>query len=67
MKKAYVEKDRCVACGECANHCPRGAVAVYKGCFAKVEEDICVGCGLCARVCPAGCITVREKEDETNK
>lgn len=63
---AFVDKDRCVACGACTKVCPRETIKIWKGCFAKVEESLCVGCGKCANVCPAGAITItlREGQDE---
>ena len=62
MKKlAFVDKQICVACGVCMKACPKGAVSVYRGCFAVVREDKCVGCGLCAKSCPAGCIALKER------
>ncbi|MCI6569356.1 MAG: 4Fe-4S binding protein [Dysosmobacter sp.] len=59
-RKASVDRNVCVACGACAKVCPKGAISVWKGCYAQVTEDVCVGCGLCARTCPAGCIAVKE-------
>lgn len=59
-RKASVDRKACVACGACARACPKGAICVWKGCYAQVREDICVGCGLCAKTCPAGCIAVKE-------
>lgn len=61
-KYASVDKKRCVACGACANVCPRGAISVLHGCFARVDSDICVGCGLCGKTCPVGCISPVERE-----
>lgn len=61
-KCALVDKSRCVACGACAKVCLKGALSVYRGCYAKVNEEICVGCGKCAKTCPADCITVKERE-----
>lgn len=62
MKKlAFVDQNICVACGVCAGTCPKGAVSVYRGCYAVVEAEKCVGCGLCAKVCPAGCIRLQER------
>lgn len=61
MKKAAaVDRNVCVACGACTKVCPRGAVSVYRGCYAVVEETKCVGCGLCGKTCPAGCVEVKK-------
>ena len=62
MKKlALIDKTICVACGVCMKSCPRGAISIYKGCYAQAAEAACVGCGLCAKVCPAGCIGIEER------
>lgn len=62
MKKlAVVDKSVCVACGACVKACPKGAVSVWKGCYAQAEEGKCVGCGLCAKTCPAGCIEIKQR------
>ena len=64
MKKiAVIDRGVCVACGVCVKTCPKGALSIYRGCYAQVGEK-CVGCGLCARECPAGCITVKERGEE---
>ena len=58
---AIVDKRVCVACGVCLKTCPKGAISIYRGCYAKADGDKCVGCGLCAKACPAGCIDVKER------
>lgn len=64
MKKlALVDRQTCVACGVCLKTCPKGAISIYRGCFAQLEEIKCVGCGLCSKACPAGCITVKERSE----
>ena len=64
MKKlAVVETKVCAACGVCVKTCRKGAISIYKGCFAQVDEAKCVGCGLCAKACSAGCITLAEMGD----
>lgn len=64
MKKlAVVDRTVCVACGACTKVCPRGAISVYRGCYAQVDESKCVGCGLCRRTCPAGCISGKERSE----
>ena len=62
-RNAAVDQQICVGCGACAKVCPKGAISVWKGCFARVQADLCVGCGLCAKACPAGCITVKERSE----
>ena len=59
-KKAVADKGICVACGVCQKMCPKKAIEIIKGCYAKVSNDKCVGCGICAKNCPAGCIEVKE-------
>ena len=62
MKKmAVVDRRVCVACGVCMKSCPRGAISIYRGCYAVVEGEKCVGCGLCGKACPAGCIALKER------
>ena len=62
MKKmAVVDRRVCVACGVSMKSCPRGAISIYRGCYAVVEGEKCVGCGLCGKACPAGCIARKER------
>lgn len=62
-KSAVVDRSVCVACGVCMKACPRGAIAIYRGCYAMVEDAKCVGCGLCSKACPAGCIELNERSE----
>ena len=62
-KNAFVDRGRCVACGACVKECPRGALTIWKGCFAKVDTELCVGCGKCANICPAGSIEIKSLVD----
>jgi hypothetical protein len=54
--KPSVRKDRCIACGACAEHCPVSAIAI--GGTADIDRDVCVGCGECLQRCPAGAVKV---------
>ena len=64
MKKvAYVDREKCVACGACVKVCPKEAISVYRGCYAAVDEEKCVGCGKCGKTCPGGFISGRGKEE----
>ena len=60
-KKAAADPTVCVACGACKKVCPREAITIHRGCYARMDETKCVGCGLCARTCPAGCIRLEER------
>lgn len=57
-RHAVVDIADCVACGTCEDVCPRGAIHIYQGQYAKVQEERCVGCGKCAQECPASLIKV---------
>lgn len=64
MKKtAIVNQQVCVACGACAKACPRGAISIFRGCFAQTDAVKCVGCGLCVKACPAGCVSLKERSE----
>ena len=59
-KLAWVDRTLCAACGVCMKVCPKKAITIYKGLYAKVEEALCIGCKKCAKECPASIIDVRE-------
>lgn len=61
-KTAAIYKQRCVACGACKKVCPRKALSIHRGCYAKVEADLCVGCGICQKTCPANAIEIKNRE-----
>lgn len=58
-RKAVVNKNECVACGCCISVCPKRAIAVPDGIYARIN-DSCIGCGLCVKACPASVIMVTE-------
>ena len=59
-RKAKVPRADCVACGSCVKVCPKGAIKIYKGLYARVDEALCIGCGRCAAECPAAIIEMGE-------
>ena len=60
MKRAFVNRKLCVACGCCLTACRLGAISIPKGIYAIIDEKKCVGCGMCAKTCPASVIEVKE-------
>ncbi|MBU4370572.1 MAG: FAD-dependent oxidoreductase, partial [Proteobacteria bacterium] len=51
-KTAYVNKERCMACGLCEINCPFSAIAVdEKEAAAVVNTVLCKGCGVCTASC----------------
>lgn len=57
---ASIPQSLCVACGVCANVCPKGAITIYRGMYAIVDANNCIGCGMCIKNCPADIISKQE-------
>ena len=70
---AVVDKEKCVACGKCAEECPNHLIEMvpYDASYGvacsnqdkgpkvmAVCDTGCIGCGLCARQCEFGAVTV---------
>ncbi len=56
VRRAAVAAHACVACGSCVHSCPRDAVRIVKGSFARINHERCVGCGKCSAACPASVV-----------
>jgi len=56
-----VNQDECVACGNCAEICPEGAIAI--GSKASIDAASCIGCGECLQVCPEKAIDLDWETD----
>jgi ferredoxin len=50
-----VNADLCVACGNCADECPNGAITIED--VAVIDADKCVDCGRCIDICPSEAIS----------
>jgi len=53
---AQIDKDKCIRCGRCIEHCRFNAITNQ----CVVDPIACEGCGFCAIVCPANAITMNE-------
>ncbi len=52
---ASCSRERCVACGRCAEVCPFGVLTVQDGTLA-IDAERCMGCGVCVSKCPAAAL-----------
>lgn len=52
--------NKCIACGECAKVCPKGAIVLEAD--RRIDRALCDRCGKCAEVCYAEALTVIGKE-----
>ncbi len=72
---AYVDIEKCVACGACAEQCPKKIIkilpakskytitckSVEKGKITRHDCQVgCIGCGICAKTCPKGAIAIND-------
>ena len=51
--KVKVDKDLCIACGNCVFYCPYHAPKLESPGGISFDLDACRGCGLCVVLCPA--------------
>ena len=55
---AKIDKEKCTACGTCAEVCPVEAIKVND--VAVVNEEECLECGACVSECPTEAISIPE-------
>lgn len=60
-----ISPSHCVACGECVQICPAGALSL-KDEVISIKEDKCLGCGECAVVCRTKAIEIKWSETLEN-
>ncbi|MDR3306373.1 MAG: 4Fe-4S binding protein [Endomicrobium sp.] len=51
-----IDKNICVGCGACANHCCVSAIE-HKDDRYEINADVCVSCGACESACPVSAIS----------
>ncbi len=62
---AYIDKEKCIACGQCITFCPEPATSMVEEDdkkYAVVNHDYCKGCWICFTVCPVDAIEMRTKD-----
>jgi pyruvate formate lyase activating enzyme len=60
-----VDREKCISCGICANHCPSGALKMVQGNKERTLEtdsSLCIDCGKCELFCPSEAINVIGKD-----
>ncbi|MCB0804232.1 MAG: ATP-binding protein [Bacteroidales bacterium] len=57
---AYIEQDRCIRCGKCADVCRFDAIENVFNTY-KVDRLACEGCGYCSRICPTHAIINKKR------
>ena len=53
---AVVDKDKCTACGSCAEACPVDAIKIEDK--ATIDKENCIDCGTCVDECPEEAISL---------
>ncbi len=57
VPRQLLVEDWCVGCGQCARHCPMGAISIFDG-KAAADYSKCVLCGYCGAYCPEFCLKI---------
>jgi Pyruvate/2-oxoacid:ferredoxin oxidoreductase delta subunit len=51
--KPFIDKNKCIACCECTDNCPRDAINISSVTGkAHINYKRCNGCGQCIDICP---------------
>ena len=54
----------CIACGDCVDICPMGALTMDNSGVIHFEQHRCIGCGLCVSVCPSKAVKMVQKTED---
>ncbi|MCU0464445.1 MAG: 4Fe-4S binding protein [Anaerolineae bacterium] len=52
----WIDRTRCIGCGECVRQCPTGALMRHEGKAAIFAPDRCTACAVCEEHCPVGAV-----------
>jgi Na+-translocating ferredoxin:NAD+ oxidoreductase subunit B len=63
---AVIDKEKCTACGTCAERCQVNAAKIdEQSGYATINLDRCIGCGNCVAACPSEALRLVKVEKET--
>ncbi|MEM2500612.1 MAG: hydrogenase iron-sulfur subunit [Candidatus Bathyarchaeia archaeon] len=62
--RAYINRNRCIGCGNCAYICPSNAARLVSPGVAEIDGAACSGCGACTAVCPSLAINLESFENK---
>jgi len=63
--KVKVDRDLCIACGNCVYYCPYNAAKLDSPGAVSFDLSACKGCGLCVAMCPALALDMENWERES--
>lgn len=63
-KMVAFNKEKCVACGNCAEACPYGAILLHPETGMPLKCDLCGGNPACVKHCTAQALSIEESPDE---
>lgn len=58
-RELWFLRERCTACGTCADACRRGAHVLTAGDGHAVDRSRCTACGQCVQACPSGALEIK--------
>lgn len=58
-----IDKNKCIACGQCVNICPVNAIAIQPDGKPQINTALCIRCGACASMCPTQAININGDND----
>ena len=58
LKIPEIDKEKCIRCGKCHQHCKFGAIDED----IKIIKESCEGCGVCEYVCPVSAIKMIDRD-----
>lgn len=60
-----IDREKCVGCGACVEHCPLDTLRLDEEKKAYIAYgDDCMTCYICERVCPSGAVNVHPFREE---